>query len=185
MIEIARLAEEAGIDGLIVSAGTPGGQKFEDLGEAHKVMRTLPMMTEPGCLVPIAAEFKKALRIPIVTVGRINTIALAEEILSQGKADIAAIGRAAPGRPRPPEQGPGGTRGGDPALHRLQRGVLQTDPRAARHLLFGQPEPGEGGRSRRPEGRPGQADRRRRRRTRRDGGGLPRPRAGPRRHPDR
>ena len=94
MIEIARLAEEAGIDGLIVSAGTPGGQKFEDLGEAHKVMRTLPMMTEPGCLVPIAAEFKKALRIPVVTVGRINTIALAEEILSQGKADIAAIGRA-------------------------------------------------------------------------------------------
>ena len=94
MIEIARLAEEAGIDGLIVSAGTPGGQKFEDLGEAHKVMRTLPMMTEPGCLVPIAAEFKKALHIPIVTVGRINTIALAEEILSQGKADIAAIGRA-------------------------------------------------------------------------------------------
>ena len=94
MIEIARLAEEAGIDGLIVSAGTPGGQKFEDLGEAHKVMRTLPMMTQPGCLVPIAAEFKKALRIPIVTVGRINTIALAEEILSQGKADIVAIGRA-------------------------------------------------------------------------------------------
>jgi len=26
MIEIARLAEEAGIDGLIVSAGTPGGR---------------------------------------------------------------------------------------------------------------------------------------------------------------
>ena len=48
MIEIARLAEEAGIDGLIVSAGTPGGQKFEDLGEAHKVMRTLPMMTAAG-----------------------------------------------------------------------------------------------------------------------------------------
>ncbi len=94
MIEIARMAEEAGIDGLIVSAGTPGGQKFEDLGEAHKVMRTLPMMTRPGCLVPIAAEFRKALRIPVVAVGRINTVALAEEILAQGKADIAAIGRA-------------------------------------------------------------------------------------------
>ncbi|MHB8773045.1 MAG: oxidoreductase [Syntrophales bacterium] len=94
MIEIARLAEKAGIDGLIVSAGTPGGQKFEDLSEAHKVMRTLPMMTEPGCLVPIAAEFKQALRIPVVAVGRINTVSLAEEILSQGKADIAAIGRA-------------------------------------------------------------------------------------------
>jgi 2,4-dienoyl-CoA reductase-like NADH-dependent reductase (Old Yellow Enzyme family)/thioredoxin reductase len=93
MIGIARLTQDAGIDGLIVSAGTVGGKKLEDLNEAHKVMRTLPMMTRPGCLVPIAAEFKKALHIPIIAVGRINTIALAEEILSQGKADIAAIGR--------------------------------------------------------------------------------------------
>jgi 2,4-dienoyl-CoA reductase-like NADH-dependent reductase (Old Yellow Enzyme family)/thioredoxin reductase len=93
MIGIARLAQDAGIDGLIVSAGTVGGKKIEDLNEAHKVMRTLPMMTRPGCLVPIAAEFKKALQIPVITVGRINSIALAEEILSQGKADIVAIGR--------------------------------------------------------------------------------------------
>ena len=93
MIGIARLAQDAGIDGLIVSAGTVGGKKLEDLNEAHKVMRTLPMMTRTGCLVPIAAEFKKALHIPVITVGRINSIALAEEILSQGKADIAAIGR--------------------------------------------------------------------------------------------
>ena len=93
MIGIARLAQEAGIDGLIVSAGTVGGKKLEDLSEAHKVMRTLPMMTRTACLVPIAAEFKKALNIPVITVGRINTVALAEEILSQGKADIAAIGR--------------------------------------------------------------------------------------------
>lgn len=93
MIDIARLAQDAGIDGLIVSAGTVGGKKLDDLSEAHKVMRTLPMMTKAACLVPIAAEFKRALRIPVVTVGRINTVALAEEILSQGKADIAAIGR--------------------------------------------------------------------------------------------
>ncbi|MBU2054255.1 MAG: FAD-dependent oxidoreductase [Proteobacteria bacterium] len=93
MIDIARLAEEAGIDGLIVSAGTVGGKKLEDLSEPHKVMRTLPMMTKPGCLVPIAAEFKKSLRIPVITLGRINEIALAEEILKEGKADIVAIGR--------------------------------------------------------------------------------------------
>ncbi|MBA4422552.1 MAG: NADH:flavin oxidoreductase [Syntrophus sp. (in: bacteria)] len=108
MIAIARLAEEAGIDGLIVSAGTVGGKKIEDLNEAHKVMRTLPMMTKPGCLVPIAAEFKNALQIPVITVGRINTIALAEEILSQGKADITAIGRpllADPELPRKAAEG--------------------------------------------------------------------------------
>jgi 2,4-dienoyl-CoA reductase-like NADH-dependent reductase (Old Yellow Enzyme family)/thioredoxin reductase len=104
MIAIARLAQDAGIDGLIVSAGTVGGKKIEDLNEAHKVMRTLPMMTRPGCLVPIAAEFKKALHIPVIAVGRINTIALAEEILSQGKADIAAIGRALLADPELPKK---------------------------------------------------------------------------------
>ena len=93
MSVIARLAEDAGIDGLIVSAGTVGGKKIEDLGEAHKVMRTLPMMVQPGCLIPIAAEIKKVLRIPVIGVGRINSIALAEEILAAGKADIVSIGR--------------------------------------------------------------------------------------------
>ncbi len=104
MIGIARLAQEAGIDGLIVSAGTVGGKKLDDLSEAHKVMRTLPMMTRTACLVPIAAEFKKALQIPVITVGRINTVALAEEILSQGKADITAIGRPLLADPELPDK---------------------------------------------------------------------------------
>jgi NADPH-dependent 2,4-dienoyl-CoA reductase/sulfur reductase-like enzyme len=93
---------------LIVSAGTVGGKKIEDLSEAHKVMRTLPMMTQPGCLIPIAAEIKKTLQIPVIGVGRINTIALAEEIISQGKADIVSIGRpllADPGLPEKAAEG--------------------------------------------------------------------------------
>ena len=55
MIQIARLAERAGIDGILVSAGTVGGKKAEDLSEAHKVLRTMPMMTDsrvPGSLWP-------------------------------------------------------------------------------------------------------------------------------------
>ncbi len=111
MIAIARLAEEAGIDGLIVSAGTPGGTKVENLSEPHKVMRTLPMMTEPGCLVPIAAEFRKALKIPVIAVGRINTIALAEEILAEGKADITAIGRPLLADPELPQKAAEGREG--------------------------------------------------------------------------
>jgi NADPH-dependent 2,4-dienoyl-CoA reductase/sulfur reductase-like enzyme len=75
------------------------------------VMRTLPMMTRTACLVPIAAEFKKALRIPIVTVGRINSIALAEEILSKGKADIAAIGRPLLADPELPNKAAEGREG--------------------------------------------------------------------------
>jgi 2,4-dienoyl-CoA reductase-like NADH-dependent reductase (Old Yellow Enzyme family)/thioredoxin reductase len=94
MLEIARVAEESGIDGLLVSAGTVGGKKAEDLSQAHKVLRTLPMMTHPGCLVPLAAAMKRVLRIPVMTVGRINHPALAEDIIAKGQADLVAIGRA-------------------------------------------------------------------------------------------
>ena len=94
MTEIALLAQEAGIDGITLSAGTVGGKKIEDLSQAHKVLRTMPMMTEHGCLVPLAAEMKKSLKIPVITVGRINHPVLAEEIVAQGKADLVAMGRA-------------------------------------------------------------------------------------------
>jgi NADPH-dependent 2,4-dienoyl-CoA reductase/sulfur reductase-like enzyme len=51
------------------------------------------MMTEPGCLVPIAAEIRKSLSIPVVTLGRIHRPALAEAILADGQADLIAMGR--------------------------------------------------------------------------------------------
>ena len=50
----------------------PRGKKLDDLSDALRVMQMLPMMTRTVCLVPIAAEFRKALQIPAVTVGRIN-----------------------------------------------------------------------------------------------------------------
>ena len=93
MTEIARLSQEAGIDAIMVSAGAPGGEKIGDLRQAHQILRTMPMMTEQGCLVPLAAEMKKALRIPVITVGRISGPALAQEIIVQGKADLVAMGR--------------------------------------------------------------------------------------------
>jgi 2,4-dienoyl-CoA reductase-like NADH-dependent reductase (Old Yellow Enzyme family)/thioredoxin reductase len=94
MTQIALLSQEAGIDGIMVSAGSVGAKKVGDLSQAHKVLRTLPMMTEHGCLVPLAAAMKKALKIPVITVGRINHPALAEEIVVQKKADLVAMGRA-------------------------------------------------------------------------------------------
>ncbi len=93
MTEIALLAQEAGIDAIMVSAGAPGGEKIGDLDQAHQILRTMPMMTDRGCLVPLAAEMRKALRIPVITVGRINDPALAQEIIAQGKADLVAMGR--------------------------------------------------------------------------------------------
>ena len=90
---IALLAQQAGIDGIMVSAGSVGGKKTGSLTEAHRILRTLPMMTERGCLVPLAAEMKKVLQIPVITVGRINHPDLAEKVITEQKADLVAIGR--------------------------------------------------------------------------------------------
>jgi len=109
MTEIALLAQEAGIDAIMVSAGAPGGEKIGDLRQAHQILRTMPMMTEQGCLVPLAAEMKKALRIPVITVGRINTPALAQEIIAQGKADLVAMGRPLLADPYLPQKALDGT----------------------------------------------------------------------------
>ena len=104
MTQIALLAQGAGIDGMMVSAGSVGGEKVGDLDHLHQVLRTLPMMTERGCLVPLAAEIKKNLQIPVITVGRISTPALAEEILARGKADLVAMGRPLLAEPYLPQK---------------------------------------------------------------------------------
>ena len=111
MTEIALLAQEAGIDAIMVSAGAPGGEKIGDLDQAHQILRTMPMMTEQGCLVPLAAEMKKTLRIPVITVGRINDPSLAEEIIAQGKADLVAMGRALLADPYLPQKALDGEEG--------------------------------------------------------------------------
>ena len=80
---VARLVEKAGIDAISVSAGT------YDSGE----WTSQPMLMPRGCLVPLAAEIKSAVGVPVVTVGRIHSPRLAEEILQQGKADLIAMGR--------------------------------------------------------------------------------------------
>jgi len=108
MTEIALLAQEAGIDAIMVSAGAPGGEKIGNLDQAHQILRTMPMMTERGCLVPLAAEMKKKLQIPVITVGRINNPAFADEIISQDKADLVGMGRALLADPYLPKKALGG-----------------------------------------------------------------------------
>ena len=93
MIRVAQIAQQAGIDGITVSAGSVGGKKLGSLEQAHQILRTMPMMTAPACLVPLAEKFKENLEIPVITVGRINHPSLAEDILAQGRADLVAMGR--------------------------------------------------------------------------------------------
>ncbi|MBM4332485.1 MAG: NADH:flavin oxidoreductase [Deltaproteobacteria bacterium] len=80
---IAKLAEEAGVDAIDVSAGNYQTAEW-----------IVPPMTLPqGCNIPAAEAIKQKVKIPVVVAGRINEPELAEQILQEGKADIVAIAR--------------------------------------------------------------------------------------------
>ena len=97
-VKIAQTLEQSGIDVLHVSAG---------------IYESLPTLLEPmsyaqGWRCYLAAEVKKAVKIPVITVGVIREPFFAEEIMAEGKADFVAIGRglvADPEWPRKAEQG--------------------------------------------------------------------------------
>ncbi len=82
-IRIARVLQECGVDCFSVSAGT-----YDSF--IHVVP---PMELDMGCLVPLAAEFKKYLDVPVITAGRIRTPEAAESILEKGRADLIGLGR--------------------------------------------------------------------------------------------
>jgi 2,4-dienoyl-CoA reductase-like NADH-dependent reductase (Old Yellow Enzyme family)/thioredoxin reductase len=81
---IARRLEAAGASALHVSAGSL----------AARFWHTPPMAVPRGCHVQIAAEIRKDVRIPVLTVGRINDPVLADRIIAEGKADMVVMGRA-------------------------------------------------------------------------------------------
>lgn len=83
-IEVAKLLEANGADAIHVSAGM--------LETAELVVP--PMAFGRGCYSHYAKLIKDNVKVPVITVGRINTPEVAEEILGTGKADLIALGRA-------------------------------------------------------------------------------------------
>lgn len=61
-----------------------------------------PMGTEIAWIANYAAEVKKVVKVPVMTVGRINDPLVAESILRSGKADLIAMGRASLADPELP-----------------------------------------------------------------------------------
>lgn len=89
-LAVAKMAEEAGVDAIHVSA--------------HPVVpaRRPPMAQPPGAFVPFAEAVKKVVSVPVIAVSRIPP-ELGEEVIREGKADFIAIGRpllADPGLPK-------------------------------------------------------------------------------------
>ncbi len=91
---IAALLEKAGIDYLHVSCGVYASAD-----------RIVPGPSTPhGWLAGYAEEMKKVLGIPVITVGRINDPFVADAIISAGKADLVAMGRASLADPQFPRK---------------------------------------------------------------------------------
>lgn len=80
---IARLLEEAGADAINVSAGT--------YQTAEWIVP--PAFLPRGCNVEAAAAIKKAVSIPVIVAGRINSPDLADSIIREGRADAVAMAR--------------------------------------------------------------------------------------------
>lgn len=79
----APLFVEAGADALDVSASE----------QASIDWQYPSFLFPPGPLVHLAERLKKAVRIPIIAVGKLGDPLLAEDVLRQGKADFIAMGR--------------------------------------------------------------------------------------------
>lgn len=77
-----RMAEQAGIDAIHLSTGTGMGGNI-----------VAPFYYQPGFNVKNSERLKKMVKIPVITVGRINDPGIAEQIVSSGRADMVSLGR--------------------------------------------------------------------------------------------
>jgi 2,4-dienoyl-CoA reductase-like NADH-dependent reductase (Old Yellow Enzyme family)/thioredoxin reductase len=91
-IEILKGLLSYGVDAVQVSAGN----------DATPEWICQPMFMEKACLADSAAQVRKALNVPVMAVGRINSPQIAEEIIARGSADLVCIGRGLLADPRMP-----------------------------------------------------------------------------------
>jgi len=91
---IARLLEKAGICAIDVIGG----------GWHEASIPSLTSSVMPGANVYMAEEIKRVVSIPVVVNGRITDPLLAEEIISQGKADMVSLARALLADPELPKK---------------------------------------------------------------------------------
>ncbi|MBR0784730.1 FAD-dependent oxidoreductase [Bradyrhizobium iriomotense] len=84
-IIVAQLFEAAGADSVSVSGGVHSSRPY---------MVVPGMSVERGCYVDYASAVRRSVSIATMVVGRINTPALAEEILDRGHADFVCLSRA-------------------------------------------------------------------------------------------
>ena len=82
--KIAKALERTGADALHISACVA----------ASGYLNHPPYYAEEGVFVPLAQEIKSVVGVPVITVGRIRTPELANQIVEENKADLISMGRA-------------------------------------------------------------------------------------------
>lgn len=85
-VAFAKKLEEAGADMIQVAQANHTG----NMGDTIPPMGSVPY----NWTLPAAEKVKKAVSIPVVTVGRVISVEAGEEILKEGKADIIGYGRS-------------------------------------------------------------------------------------------
>lgn len=84
--KFAVLLEQAGVDMIQAAQANHTG----NMGDTIPPMGTVPY----NWTLPIAAEIKKLVSIPVATVGRVVTVEAGEGILNAGQADVIGYGRS-------------------------------------------------------------------------------------------
>ncbi|NPV84124.1 MAG: NADH:flavin oxidoreductase [Candidatus Aminicenantes bacterium] len=84
--DIAASLEEAGLAAIEVS----GGMNEAGLGSVWPGLRT---EEEEGYFVPLAASIKKALGIPVIGLGGIRSLRVAERLVESGQVDLVSMSR--------------------------------------------------------------------------------------------
>lgn len=77
---VARMAERASVDAIHMSAW---GRGLES---------DAPMKPDPGYLLPYAEAMRRAVKVPVIAVGRLDAVT-ADAAVREGKADFVAVGR--------------------------------------------------------------------------------------------
>ncbi|MEW6672073.1 MAG: FAD-dependent oxidoreductase [Thermodesulfobacteriota bacterium] len=93
-VAILKILVEAGIDVVQVSAGN----------DATPEWICQPMFMNKACLADSAARIKQALKIPVMTVGRISDPLLADKLIEQNTADLVCMGRGLLADPEMPKK---------------------------------------------------------------------------------
>lgn len=91
---LARLIEEAGADCIHCSQGV--------YASTHMIIP--PAIVPRAAYVDNAAEIKSVVSIPVIAVGRINDVDIAESVLASGKADMVTMARASLADPDMPNK---------------------------------------------------------------------------------